>query len=156
GFSNAMEGGSGPMPGPIRGRRSTSRCREGECMVTVDEVEVLLVEDNSSDAELTVRALKKNNLTNRLHIARDGAEAVDFLCARGAFVNRAGSQLPKVVLLDMKLPKLSGLEVLAAIRQQERTKVLPVVMLTSSKQEPDIQRCYALGVNSYIVKPVDW
>lgn len=125
-------------------------------MVTVDEVEVLLVEDNSSDAELTVRALKKNNLTNRLQIARDGAEALDFLFARGAFANRAGSQLPKVVLLDMKLPKMSGLEVLAAIRQDERTKVLPVVMLTSSKQEPDIQRCYALGVNSYIVKPVDF
>jgi len=125
-------------------------------MVTVEEVEVLLVEDNSSDAELTVRALKKNNLTNRLQIARDGVEALDFLFARGAFANRVGSQLPKVVLLDMKLPKMSGLEVLAAIRTDERTKVLPVVMLTSSKQEPDIQRCYALGVNSYIVKPVDF
>ncbi|HKE91220.1 MAG TPA: response regulator [Gemmatimonadales bacterium] len=125
-------------------------------MVTVEEVEVLLVEDNSSDAELTVRALKKNNLTNRLQIARDGVEALDFLFARGAFANRAGSQLPKVVLLDMKLPKMSGLEVLAAIRKDERTRVLPVVMLTSSKQEPDIQRCYALGVNSYIVKPVDF
>lgn len=125
-------------------------------MVTVEEVEVLLVEDNSSDAELTVRALKKNNLTNRLHIARDGADALDFLFARGAYSNRAGSQLPKVVLLDMKLPKMSGLEVLAAIRTDARTKVLPVVMLTSSKQEPDIQRCYALGVNSYIVKPVDF
>ncbi|HKC46440.1 MAG TPA: response regulator [Gemmatimonadales bacterium] len=125
-------------------------------MVTVEEVEVLLVEDNSSDAELTVRALKKNNLTNRLQIARDGVEALDFLFARGAFANRVGSQLPKVVLLDMKLPKMSGLEVLAAIRKDERTKVLPVVMLTSSKQEPDIQRCYALGVNSYIVKPVDF
>jgi two-component system response regulator len=125
-------------------------------MVTVDAVEVLLVEDNSSDAELTVRALKKNNLTNRLHIARDGVDALDFLFAPGAYSNRAGSQLPKVVLLDMKLPKLSGLEVLTTIRQDERTKVLPVVMLTSSKQEPDIQRCYALGVNSYIVKPVDF
>jgi two-component system response regulator len=107
------------------------------------------VEDNNEDLELTLRALKQHRLANRIHVARDGAEALDFL-------KKPGSQLPKVVLLDLKLPKISGLEVLQAIRADERTRALPVVVLTSSREEPDVRRCYDLGVNSYIVKPVDF
>jgi two-component system, response regulator len=118
-------------------------------MVSIQEVEILLVEDNDEDLELTLRALRHNRLTNRIHVVRDGAEAM-------AFFKSHGSQLPKVVLLDLKLPKVSGLEVLQAIRADERTRALPVVVLTSSREEPDVKRCYDLGVNSYIVKPVDF
>lgn len=125
-------------------------------MAAPSEVEILLVEDNPNDVELTLRALKSVNLTNRIHVVRDGAEALDFLFARGAYAERNGAQAPKVVLLDLKLPKLDGLEVLARIRRDPRTKLLPVVVLTSSREEPDIQRSYALGVNSYIVKPVEF
>lgn len=125
-------------------------------MAAPSEVEILLVEDNPNDVELTLRALKSVNLTNRIHVVRDGAEALDFLFARGAYAERNGAQAPKVVLLDLKLPKLDGLEVLERIRQDPRTKLLPVVVLTSSREEPDIQKSYALGVNSYIVKPVEF
>ena len=117
-------------------------------MVTLQETEILLVEDNDEDLELTLRALKQHRLANRIHVARDGAEALAFF--------QQQSQLPKVVLLDLKLPKVSGLEVLQAIRGDERTRALPVVVLTSSREEPDVKRCYDLGVNSYIVKPVDF
>ena len=117
--------------------------------MVLQETEILLVEDNNEDLELTLRALKQHRLANRIHVARDGAEALEFL-------RKPGSQLPKVVLLDLKLPKVSGLEVLRAIRADERTRALPVVVLTSSREEPDVRRCYDLGVNSYIVKPVDF
>ena len=112
-------------------------------------VEILLVEDNVNDAELTLRALKQRNLANRVHVCRDGAEAMEF------FADGAGP-VPKVVLLDLKLPKVDGLEVLQRLKQDNRTKAIPVVVLTSSREEPDIERAYALGANSYIVKPVDF
>jgi len=112
-------------------------------------VEILLVEDNANDAELTLRALKQRNLANQVHVCRDGAEAIDF------FSGGAGP-VPKVVLLDLKLPKVDGLEVLRRLKQDTRTKSIPIVVLTSSREEPDIERAYALGANSYIVKPVDF
>jgi two-component system response regulator len=118
-------------------------------MVSIQEVEILLVEDNDEDLELTLRALRHHRVTNRIHVVRDGAEAL-------AFFRSNLTQLPKIVLLDLKLPKVSGIEVLEAIRADERTKALPVVVLTSSREELDVTRCYALGVNSYIVKPVDF
>lgn len=117
--------------------------------LSVEDGEILLVEDNAEDLELALRALRRNNLANRISVARDGAEAL-------ALLRKPGAQLPKVVLLDLKLPKLSGIEVLEAIRADERTRVLPVVVLTSSRESPDVRRCYELGVNSYIVKPVDF
>lgn len=119
-------------------------------------VEIVLVEDNVSDAELTIRALKKKNLANHLIHLKNGAEALDFIFARGAFAGRDTQKDPKVILLDLKMPKVNGLEVLAQIRADERTKKIPVVVLTSSKEDPDIDACYALGVNSYIVKPVEF
>jgi CheY-like chemotaxis protein len=122
-------------------------------MRTVSDVEILLVEDSAADVELTLRALKKNNLANRVHVARDGEEALAFLFGNGEGVK---APLPRVVLLDLKLPKVSGIEVLERIKSDERTRLIPVVVLTSSREEPDIKRCYELGVNSYIVKPVDF
>src|SRR5687768_10128305 len=121
-----------------------------------DIVEILLVEDNESDAELTIRALRKRHLANRLVHLKDGAEALDFLFARGDYENRDMMKTPKVILLDLKMPKISGIEVLAKIREDERTKKIPVVVLTSSREDPDVERCYQLGVNSYIVKPVEF
>ena len=118
-------------------------------MVTVQDVEILLVEDNPEDLELALRALQRNKLANRIHVARDGAEALEFL-------RKGGRQLPRVVLLDLKLPRVNGIQVLEAIRADERTRMLPVVVLTSSRESPDVRRCYELGVNSYIVKPVDF
>lgn len=123
-------------------------------MVNVSDVEILLVEDNAADVELTLRALRKNNLTNRVHVVHDGEEALAFLFGNGS--GDAPQPLPRVVLLDLKLPKVSGLEVLERIKGDVRTKRVPVVVLTSSREEPDIERCYELGVNSYIVKPVDF
>jgi len=123
-------------------------------MTDLNEVEILLVEDNPNDVELTLRALKNNKLTNRIHVVRDGAEALDFLFSRGAYSGRNATSLPKVVLLDLKLPKVDGLEVLKQIKQDPRTHVLPVVVLTSSAQSPDIDRAYDAGANSYLVKPV--
>ncbi|HXD94404.1 MAG TPA: response regulator [Bacteroidia bacterium] len=118
------------------------------------EVEVLLVEDNPSDAELTIRALRKNNLANKVHHVKDGDEALDFVFARGSYANRKIENAPKVILLDLKMPKVNGIEVLKALKEDERTKKIPIVVLTSSKEDPDIQECYQLGVNSYVVKPV--
>lgn len=112
-------------------------------------VEILLVEDNANDAELTLRALKQRNLANQVFLCRDGAEALDFF-------SNGTSPVPKVVLLDLKLPKVDGLEVLRRLKDDARTKTIPVVVLTSSREEPDIERAYALGANSYIVKPVDF
>lgn len=113
-------------------------------------VEILLVEDNAHDAELTLRALKQRNLANRVHLCRDGAEAIDF------FDSVDAGTAPKVVLLDLKLPKVDGLEVLQRLKRDARTKAIPVVVLTSSREEPDIEKAYSLGANSYIVKPVDF
>ena len=122
--------------------------------MTGKEVEILLVEDNQTDAELTTRALKKCNLANSLFWVKDGAEALDFIFARGVYANRNVKNGPKVVLLDLRLPKVDGLEVLRQIKSDERTKMIPVVVLTSSKEEKDIVESYKLGVNSYVAKPV--
>jgi two-component system response regulator len=124
--------------------------------MTVNGVEILLVEDSPRDVELTLRALKKRNLANRVHVARDGAEALDYVFARGAYVDRDRNHTPKVVLLDLKLPKVSGLEVLKALKSHEESKGIPVVVLTSSQEEMDMVESYRLGANSYIVKPVDF
>lgn len=121
-----------------------------------NEVEILLVEDNASDAELTLRVLKKHKLTNRVHWVKDGAEALEFIFAMGAYAQRDVNAKPKLILLDLKLPKLDGIEVLRRVRADERTKVIPVVILTSSREERDIIESYKLNVNSYIVKPVDF
>ena len=120
-----------------------------------DIVDILLVEDNPRDAELTIRALRKRNIANPFHVVEDGAEALDFVFCRGAYAGRECSMPPKVILLDLKLPKLSGLEVLKAIKSDDRTRAIPVVVVTSSQEDPDIKEAYALGANSYVVKPVD-
>ncbi len=125
-------------------------------MVDYDAVEILLVEDNSRDAELTIRALRKNNLANHLLVLVDGEMALDFLFRRGEYANRDISHSPKVVLLDLKLPKVDGLEVLKAVKDDERTSHIPIVVVTSSAEEPDIQTAYGLGANGYVVKPVDF
>jgi two-component system response regulator len=117
---------------------------------------ILLVEDNPDDEKLTVRALKKNNIVNEVTIARDGVEALDYLFGTGAHVGRDSNAQPALVLLDLKLPKMDGQEVLRRIRADERTKRLPVVVLTSSKEEQDLITSYNLGANSYIRKPVDF
>lgn len=120
------------------------------------EIDILLVEDSPEDVEMTTRALKKHNLANRLFVARDGAEALDFLFCEGAHAGRRSEDRPKVVLLDLKLPKVDGLEVLRRVKSDPRTRTLPVVVLTSSREDQDVVRSYELGVNSYIVKPVDF
>jgi two-component system, response regulator len=120
------------------------------------EVEILLVEDSPEDAELTIRALRRYKIANEIQVAEDGAEALDFLFCRGAFKDRPPSQVPRLVLLDLKLPKVSGMEVLRAIRGDERTRAVPVVVLTSSKEERDLIEGYKLGVNAYAQKPVDF
>jgi two-component system, response regulator len=117
---------------------------------------ILLVEDNSDDEELTLRALKKNNIKNEVVVARDGAQALDYLFGRGAHQGRNILDLPQVMLLDLKLPKVDGLAVLKAVRDHETTKLLPTVILTSSKEERDLMRGYGLGANSYVRKPVDF
>ena len=117
---------------------------------------ILLVEDNPDDEELTLRALKKNNIQNEVVVARDGAEALDYLFATGAHTGRDLRTMPAVTLLDLKLPKVDGLQVLRSLRADERTKLLPVVILTSSKEEQDMLTGYKLGANSYIRKPVDF
>lgn len=121
-----------------------------------DIVELLLVEDSPQDLELTQRALKKAKLTNQIHVARDGEEALDFIFCTGPFASRRVEDVPKLILLDLKLPKVDGLEVLRRLKDDPRTSSIPVVVLTSSKEQCDVVESYRLGVNSYIVKPVDF
>jgi|SRR6185312_5393020 len=118
------------------------------------EVDILLIEDNPDDAELTIRALKKNNLLNNLLHVKDGAEALDFLFCTGKYANRSAGLKPKVILLDLNMPKVNGIEVLQKIKANNLTKAIPVVVLTSSRESPDVQACYHMGANSFIVKPV--
>ena len=125
-------------------------------MVSVEAVEILYVEDDPHDQELALRALKKHNLANNVLVVEDGAQALDFVFRTGAYVNRPVDKNPKLILLDLKLPKVDGLEVLRKIKSDERTKGIPVVVLTSSSEERDIVESYKLGVNSYVVKPVDF
>ena len=121
-----------------------------------EEIEILLVEDNLHDAEMTIRSLQKNKLANNVVHLKDGASAYDFLMGKREFEMRDINQKPKLILLDLKMPKMDGIELLEIIKGDPRTKKIPVVVLTSSKEDPDIEKCYQLGVNSYIVKPVDF
>ena len=125
-------------------------------MSQTSSVEILLVEDNAQDLELTQRALRKANLANFIHVVRDGAEALEFLFCEGTYAARKIEDHPKVILLDLKLPKLDGLQVLKRIKGDPRTRAIPVVVLTSSKEQNDVVESYHLGVNSYIVKPVNF
>jgi len=125
-------------------------------MTPLEDVEILLVEDNPNDVELTLRALQKQNLSSKVFVVKDGAEALDFMFGSGAYSQRKVEKRPKVVLLDLKLPKVDGIEVLRRIKTDSRTSHIPVVMLTSSQEERDVVDSYNLGVNSYIVKPVDF
>ena len=118
------------------------------------EVEIVLVEDNPQDAEMTIRALKRNGISNKIIHLKNGVEAIDFILGIGQFVGRNISVRPKVILLDLKMPKINGIEVLRKIKADTNTKTIPVVVLTSSKEDPDITTCYELGVNAYVVKPV--
>ena len=119
-------------------------------------VEILIVEDNARDLDLTMRALRKHNLGNRVFAVRDGQEALDFLLARGAFADRRIGDGPHVIFLDLKLPRIDGIEVLRQIKANEETRFIPVVMVTSSAHERDMVESYRLGVNSYVVKPIDF
>ena len=125
-------------------------------MSSSNAVEILLVEDDPQDLELALRALKKANLANRIQVARDGAEAIDFVFCQGIHADRGMDNGPRVILLDLKLPKIDGLEVLQRIKADPRTRNIPVVVLTSSKEQKDLVESYRLGVNSYIVKPVNF
>jgi two-component system, response regulator len=122
----------------------------------VNEIEILLVEDSPDDLEMTLHALRQANVANRIQVARDGAEALDFIFCQGAFAARKMENGPKIILLDLKLPKVDGREVLARIKGDARTRKIPVIVLTSSKEQNDVVDSYDLGVNSYIVKPVDF
>jgi two-component system response regulator len=123
-------------------------------MDNTNVVDILLVEDNPHDAELIIRAIRKQNIANPLTVLEDGAAALDFMFCKGAYAERDFARQPKVVLLDLKLPKRNGLEVLKAIKGDERTRMTPVVIVTSSQEDPDIKQAYQLGANSYVVKPV--
>ena len=120
------------------------------------ETEILLVEDSPTDLELALRVFAKNGIGSRIEVARDGEEALDFLFGEGAHAGRGNIQIPKVILLDLKLPKIGGIEVLRRIKSDPRTRTIPIVVLTSSREEKDLIESYQLGVNSYIVKPVDF
>lgn len=122
----------------------------------ITNVDILLVEDNPDDAGLVIRALKKSNLSNNLIHVEDGVEALDFLFCKGKFSSRKIDDKPKLILLDLKMPKIGGIEVLKAIKEDERTSVIPVVIMTSSHEERDVVESYKLGINSYVVKPVDF
>lgn len=117
-------------------------------------MEILIVEDSAEDVELMMRALKRHNLANRVHVCEDGQDALDYLFRTGTYENRPGNETPKVVFLDLKLPKVDGLEVLRKLKSTEETKLIPIVIVTSSQEEPDLAECYKLGANSYVVKPV--
>ncbi len=119
-------------------------------------VEILLVEDNPNDVELTLHALRKHNIANNVHVVRDGAEALEFIFCTGAYAGRNITERPKVILLDLKLPKVDGHEVLRQIKADPRTRTIPVIVLTSSREDRDVVESYRLGVNSYIRKPVDF
>ncbi len=119
-------------------------------------VEILLVEDNPNDLELALHALKHHHLANHIQIARDGAEALDFIFSTGAYAHRQNHGYPRVILLDLKLPKVDGLQVLRRLKGDEHTRKIPIVVLTTSREDRDMQECYALGVNSYIIKPVNF
>jgi len=123
--------------------------------MSYNHVEILFAEDSADDATLTIRALKKSGLSNKLYHVKDGAEALDFLYARNSYASRNIQEYPKLILLDLKMPKVSGMEVLEKIKADPSLNLIPVVILTSSKEDPDIKRCYELGANSYIVKPVE-
>jgi two-component system response regulator len=125
-------------------------------MMNPGEADILLVEDNADDAELAIHALRRENLANHIYVARDGEEALDFLFCRGAFAARSFDYPPKLVLLDLKLPKVDGIEVLRQTKADPRTQTIPVVVMTSSKEERDLVSSYDLGANSYIQKPVDF
>ena len=120
------------------------------------EIDILLVEDNPSDAELAVRELRRHKFANRIHVIADGAEALDFIFCRGEYKNRSFSHPPKLILLDMKLPKVNGLEILKAAKEDRRTRATPVVIMTSSSEQRDLIDSYQLGVNAFIQKPVDF
>ena len=123
-------------------------------METLEQVEILLAEDNPADAEMTMRALRKHHLANRVFWVKDGAEALDFIFCRGAFSGRDPGRAPKLLLLDLKMPKVDGIEVLRQVKADARARALPVVVMTSSNEERDVVESYQLGVNSYIVKPI--
>jgi len=125
-------------------------------MTETNEIEILFIEDNPHEAELTIRGLKKHNLVNKLKHIDDGAEALDFIFSRGVYTDRENSPNPKLIILDLKLPKVDGLEILRQLKADEKTRVIPVVVLTSSQEEKDVVESYRLGVNSYIVKPVNF
>jgi two-component system, response regulator len=124
-------------------------------MMTYQNVEILLVEDSSADAEMTLRTLKRRNIANHVEWVKDGVDALEYLFSEGAFSGRGESQ-PRLVLLDLKMPRMDGLQVLERMKRDERTRTIPVVMMTSSREEGDLLASYRLGVNSYIVKPVDF
>lgn len=125
-------------------------------METQNKNEILLVEDNTSDASLTIMALKEKNLANNIVHVKDGQEALDYIFAEGAFSGRNIEDIPSVILLDLKMPRVNGIEVLQKIKSDERTKTIPVVVFSSSQEDPDVKTCYELGVNSYIVKPLEF
>lgn len=120
-----------------------------------DDIEILFAEDSMEDAMLTIRALNKSGFTNKLLHVKDGAEALDFIYCRGIYSDRNPKSHPKLILLDLKMPKMSGMQVLEKVKSDDELKSIPVVILTSSQEDPDIEKCYSLGANSYIVKPVD-
>ena len=125
-------------------------------MVDLEQVEILLVEDNPADAEMTLRALRRNNLANKVHWVKDGEEALEFMFRTGAYAARDPAAMPKLVMLDIKMPKIDGIEVLRRLKQSAETRAVPVVVMTSSNEERDVMESYRLGVNSYIVKPVQF
>src|SRR5882762_7369647 len=150
-----MSAGCGPRPPSTRAPPFIFHSQGKTKMTELELVEILLVEDNPTDAELTLRALRRHNLSINVVWVKDGAEALDFLYCKGKYADRKNGT-PKLILLDLKLPKIDGIEVLRELKNDNKTKIIPVVMLTSSQEERDLVESYRLGVNSYIVKPVDF